>query len=199
MVRWSPIGSNDSNWYFSSGANAMSRIPYVDAMKDPELIPLVARIRDGRRGSLINVYRLLLHSPSIAGTWFDHINAVRWKTQLSGRLREILIIRIALINRIDYVIAQHVPKLALADGVSLAECEALHDWKESGLFSKDERAALAYADEMTRNVTVSDAVFDDLRPYFDDRAIVELSVLIGTYNMHNRVMQALQIDLEKTS
>jgi alkylhydroperoxidase family enzyme len=177
----------------------MSRIPYIDVAKDPELIPLVARIRDGRRGNLINVYRLLLHSPSIAATWFEHINAVRWKTQLSGRLREILIIRIALINRVDYVIAQHVPRLALADGVSLAECEALRDWQDSGLFGKDERAALAYADEMTRNVTVSDAVFDGLRPHFDDRAIVELSVLIGTYNMHNRVMQALQIDLEKAS
>jgi alkylhydroperoxidase family enzyme len=176
----------------------MSRIPYTDATEYPGLTDLVARISAGRRGNLINVYRLLLHSPPIAATWFEHINAVRWKTQLSGRLRELLIIRIALLNRVDYVIAQHVPKLALADGVSLAECEALRDWQGSGLFSKEERAALAYTDAMTRDVTVSDEVFAELRPHFDDRAIVELSVLIGTYNMHNRVMQALQIDLEKT-
>jgi 4-carboxymuconolactone decarboxylase len=177
----------------------MSRISYIDAAEDPGLIPLVARISDGRRGRLINVYRLLLHSPPIASTWFEHINAVRWKTQLSGRLREIIIIRIALLNRVDYVIAQHVPKLALAEGVLMTECDALHDWQGSGLFSKDERAALAYADEMTRSVAVSDTVFDALRPHFDNRAIVELSVLIGTYNMHNRVMQALQIDLESTN
>lgn len=174
----------------------MSRIPYIDAADDPGLAELVASISAGRRGNLINIYRLLLHSPPLAATWFEHINAVRWKTQLSGRLREIIIIRIALLNRVDYVIAQHVPKLALADGVSLAECDALRDWQGSDLFSKDERAALAYADEMTRSVEVSDTVFDALRPHFDDRAIVELSVLIGTYNMHNRVMQALQIDLE---
>lgn len=174
----------------------MSRIPYIDPAGNPELADLVASISAGRRGNLINIYRLLLHSPPLAATWFEHINAVRWQTQLSGRLREIIIIRIALLNRIDYVIAQHVPKLALADGVSLAECDALRDWRSSDLFSKDERAALAYADEMTRSVVVSDAVFDALRPHFDDRAIVELSVLIGTYNMHNRVMQALKIDLE---
>lgn len=180
----------------------MSRIPYIDeadATKDPGLDGLVARIRSGRRGNLINVYRLLLHSPPLAATWFEHVNAVRWKTNLSGRLRELLIIRIALLNRVDYVIAQHVPKLALADGVTLAECEALRDWERSGLFNHEERSALAYADAMTRDVTVSNEVFAALRSHFGDRAIVELSVLIGTYNMHNRVMQALQIDLEKTA
>jgi alkylhydroperoxidase family enzyme len=177
----------------------MSRIPYINEVKDPGLIDLVTRISAGRRGKLINVYRLLLHCPPIAATWFDHINAVRWKTQLSGRLRELLIIRIALVNRVDYVIAQHVPKLALADGVSLIECDALENWQGSSLFNEKERAALAYGDAMTRNVTVSDEVFAELRPHFDDRAILELSVLIGTYNMHNRVMQALQIDLEETT
>jgi alkylhydroperoxidase family enzyme len=180
----------------------MSRIPYIDeaeALKDPGCIDLITRIKADRRGNLINVYRLLLHAPPLAATWFEHINAVRWKTNLSCRLRELLIIRIALVNRVDYVIAQHVPKLALADGVTLAECDALRDWEGSGLFNQEERSALAYADAMTRDVAVSDEVFAALRAHFDDRVIVELSVLIGTYNMHNRVMQALQIDLEKTA
>jgi 4-carboxymuconolactone decarboxylase len=174
----------------------MSRIPYIDDAEHPEIADLVARISAGRRGSLINVYRLLLHSPAIAATWFEHINAVRKKTNLSGRLREILIIYIALMNRTDYVIAQHVPKLAQAEGVSLAECEALRDWRASDFFSNEERTALAYAEAMTQSIVVSDEVFAALRPHFDDRAIVELSVLIGTYNMHTRVMQALQVDPE---
>lgn len=176
----------------------MSRIPYLDGT-DPALVEVSSRISAGRRGKLINVYRLLLHSPSLAQTWFEHLNAVRWKTSLSGRLREIVIIRIALINRVDYVIAQHVPELALAEGVSAAECEALGDWRASQMFSAAECAALAYADGMTRDVVVPEDVFAELRRHFDNRAIVELSVLIGTYNMHNRVMQALEIDLEDKS
>ena len=51
---------------------------------------------------------------------------------------------------------------------------------------------------MTRDVAVPDDVFAAVRKHFDDRQIVELSVLIGTYNMHNRVMLALQIDLENS-
>jgi alkylhydroperoxidase family enzyme len=108
-----------------------------------------------------------------------------------------VIIRTAVLNRIDYVIQQHVPALALADGVTLAECDALRDWRASEFFSEKERAALAYTDAMTRDVSVPDAVFTDVRKHFNERELVELTVLIGTYNMHNRVMQALAIDLEK--
>jgi alkylhydroperoxidase family enzyme len=61
-------------------------------------------------------------------------------------------------------------------------------------FSEGERAALAYADTMTRDIDVPDAVFDELRRHFNDRQIVELTVLIGSYNMNTRVLKALEID-----
>ena len=40
---------------------------------------------------------------------------------------------------------------------------------------------------MTRQVEVPDAVFEALKPHFSQRQIVELTVLIATYNMHTRV------------
>lgn len=174
----------------------MARVSYVEGTDDPNLTELVDRIRSGRRGSLINVYRLLLNSPPLADTWFEHLGAVRWKTQLDGRLREIVIIRIAYLNDVPYVLRQHVPGLAEAEGLTPEDCEALKDWEKSDLFDARERAALAFADSMTRDVAVSDEVFDALPDYFDDQRIVELAVLIGSYNMHNRVMTALKIDLE---
>lgn len=177
----------------------MARISLIEEADHPELAETIARIKAGRRGGLLNVYRLLLHSPDLAQTWFDHNGAVRWKTQLSGRLREIVIIRIAHLNEIDYVLAQHVPGLALAEGLSLAECEALADWRTTDLFDARERAALAYAEAMTLLTSVPDDVFANVRQHFTDREIVELSVLIGTYIMHNRVMKALAIDLEPES
>ena len=80
--------------------------------------------------------------------------------------------------------------------MSVAECDALADWKDDGTFSPAECAALAFTDAMTRDVTVPDAVFDALRPHFDEDRIVELAILIGTYNMQTRVLVALEIDLE---
>ena len=58
-------------------------------------------------------------------------------------------------------------------------------------------AALAFTDAMTRDIRVPDDVFADVRRHFDERQIVELSVLIGAYNMHTRVQEALKLDLEK--
>jgi alkylhydroperoxidase family enzyme len=97
------------------------------------------------------------------------------------------------------VISQHVPALALAEGVTLAECDELVDWRKSSLFGPAERAALAYADAMVLQTSVPDDVFAELRRHYDERAIVEISVLVGTYLMHNRVMKALRIDLEAPS
>jgi alkylhydroperoxidase family enzyme len=174
----------------------MARIPLIEEAEHPELAELIGRIKAGRRGGLLNVYKLLLHSPALAATWFDHNGAVRWKTTLDGRLREIVIIRIAHLNGVEYVLAQHVPGLALAEGLTITECAALAGWRASGLFDARERAALAYAEAMTLATSVPDDVFAEVRRHFDDRAIVELSVLIGTYIMHNRVMTALAIDLE---
>ena len=55
---------------------------------------------------------------------------------------------------------------------------------------------LAYVDTMTREIAVPDAIFAEVKRHFNDREIVELTVLIGTYNMNARVLQALQLDLE---
>ena len=174
----------------------MARVSYVDDKTNPELAELVGRIRGARRGNLINIYRLLLHSPALAESWLGHNNAVRWRTALDGRLREIVIIRVAYLNGATYVVKQHVPELALAEGLTRAECDALADWRASALFDARERAALAYADAMTRDIAVPDDVFDPLRRIFTERQILELTVLIGTYNMQTRVFRALQIDPE---
>ena len=65
----------------------MARIDLSDEADHPELEELVGRIKQGRQGSLINVYHLLLNNPAIAEIWIQHLTAVRWKTGLSGRLR----------------------------------------------------------------------------------------------------------------
>jgi alkylhydroperoxidase family enzyme len=121
------------------------------------------------------------------------MNAVRWESTISGRLRELIIVRIATIDAVAYVIRQHVPALTEADGVSIAECEALKDWCCCSSFNAAERAALAYCDSVITEVNVADDVFEALRPHHSERRIVELTVLIATYNMHVRVIQALEI------
>lgn len=172
----------------------MARVPLLDDKTNPELADLAAKLRAGRRGTLINVYRLLLHSPALADSWFGHSNAVRWKTELDGRLRELVILRVAQLLGSDYIVGQHVPALIAPEGITEKEVEGLAHWRLAASFSERERAALAYAEVMTRDVTVPDEIFDELKKHFNERQLVELTVLIGSYNMNARVLTALRID-----
>jgi alkylhydroperoxidase family enzyme len=174
----------------------MARVPLIDPDDHPELTEIAERIRGRRRGNVINVYRTLLHSPPLAESWFEHINRVRWGTDLDGRLRELVIIRMGYLVNSAYVLRQHVPKLAAGEGISEAECEALKDWRKSDSFDARERAALAYVDAMTLSTAIPDEAFTPLRAHFSNRQIVELTVMIGAYLSHSRVLQALEVDLE---
>lgn len=174
----------------------MARVTLIQPDDRPDQAPLIERIRKGRRGNVINVYKTLLHNPDIASVWLDLVNVVRWKVTLDDRTRECVIVRVGYLNRCAYIVNQHVPEHTVPAGLSQSECDALADWRASACFSARERAALAYADAMTRDIDVTDATFTELRAHFDERQIVELTVLIGTYNMHSRVGQALQIDAE---
>jgi len=174
----------------------MARVPLLQEQDHPELAEVMAKYSAGRRGKLINIYRMLLNAPPLAESWFNHSNTVRWKTTLDGRLREIVIIRMGHLANSQYVLRQHVPTLALAEGLTLDDCNAIPEWQASNLFSDSERAALAYTDTMTRDIVVPDEIFAEVERHFNARQIVELTVLIGTYNMNARVLQALRLDLE---
>lgn len=172
----------------------MARVRMLTEADCPDETAFIDRIRGARRGDIINVYRLLLHAPRLAEVWFDLINGLRSHVDLTGRLRELLIIRVGLVTHTDYIVKTHVINIAESEGVTKDECAALADWESCTTLSAAERAALAYADAMTRDIKVDDVTFDALRGHFDERQIVEISVLVGTYNMHARVMTALDID-----
>jgi len=168
----------------------MARIPYADLSR-PDVTPLVEQIV-AERGSVLHLYQMLLQSPPVAQGWLAHLTGIRLKSTLPGDLRELIIMRVALLNRAPYEADQHAP-IALKEGVSQAQLDELKDWESSTLFDDRCRAVLAYTDAMTRDVQVSDDVFGKIRAHFDDREIVELTATIATYNMVSRFLEALQI------
>src|SRR5262249_18083680 len=97
----------------------MARVPLIQEQDHPEFADVIEKFRAGRRGKLINIYRMLLNAPPLAESWFNHSNTVRWKTTLPGRLREIVIIRMGHLANSQYVLRQHV-----RDGSKLRHCGA---------------------------------------------------------------------------
>ena len=69
---------------------------------------------------------------------------------------------------------------------------------ENGPFTDAEKAALAYAEQLTLDAHgVSDALFARLRSHYDEGEIVEISAMAGLFNYFNRVNDALQMEPTK--
>jgi len=174
----------------------MARVPLVEETEHPELAQAITRIKGARGGRLINIYRLMLHSPALANAWFELNQAVRYGTEIDGQSRELAVIRVAILNDVEYVQRAHGPAYALKEGLTPEQVAAIADWRSSHLFSPAQRALLAYTDAMTRDIEVPDAVFAEARKHFSERQMVELSMLIGAYNMLTRFLKALKVDAE---
>ncbi len=174
----------------------MARVSLIDEENRPELSGLIAKIRGARGGRLLNIYRIMLHSPALAGGWFELNQAVRFNTEIDGQSRELAVMRVAILNGVDYIVQAHGPTYALMEGLTAGQVDALTEWSASGLFSDQQRALLSYVDAMTRQIDVPDEVFEAMRTHYNERQIVELTILIGAYNMLTRVLKALEIDPE---
>jgi len=177
----------------------MARVPLIEESQHPELAESIVKIKGARGGRLINIYRLMLHSPALANAWFELNQAVRYGTEIDGQSRELAVIRVAILNDVEYVQRAHGPAYALKEGLTSEQVAALSDWESSILFNPQQRALLAYTDAMTRQIEVPDGVFDNARSHFSDRQVVELTMLIGAYNMLTRFLKALKVDPEPSS
>lgn len=83
---------------------------------------------------------------------------------------------------------------AIRENLGMEKFNALAEYQTSPLFSDRERAALAYAEEVTRHKNVSDATFEELRKHFTDREIVEITWLNAFQNYTNLVNIPLEIE-----
>ncbi len=177
----------------------MARVPLIEEKEHPELADTIAKIKGARGGRLINIYRLMLHNPALAKAWFELNQAVRYGTEIDGQCREIAVIRVAILNSVEYVQRAHGPAYALKEGLTPEQVNALADWRPSTLFNEKQRALLGYVDAMTQHIEVADAIFKEVRKHFTERQTVELTMLIGAYNMLTRFLQALEVDPEPSA
>lgn len=168
----------------------MARLPYAD-LSDPDKQHIIKRVV-AERGSVLHLYHMLLHSLPLTEGWLALLTAIRQKLSVDGAIREMVIIRVSLLNGVAYEEEQHRP-IAVSEGMSEAKVSALASWEVSDLFNETERAILALTDEMTRNVQVRKETFENVRHRFGEAGTVELVATIAAYNMVSRVIEAFEI------
>ena len=170
-------------------------IPYQPA----DLADLVAAIRKRRGGELLNLDRMLLHSPPFARGWNAFLGAVRSELDLAPKLRELAICVVAVINGADYEFNQHAPLFVRAGGTE-AQLQALRtptEVQKSNHFDALGKAVVALTIAMSRDIVVPEPLIAELRERLpSDRELIELIGTIAAYNMVSRFLVATGVTPE---
>jgi alkylhydroperoxidase family enzyme len=186
----------------TSSPKTMSRagIPYKpddDQAGPKEVVDAIRARRPG--GKLLNLDRILLHSPAFAKGWNALFGTIRGQLALPPKLRELSIMAVGSLNQADYEWAQH-EKEFLAAGGTKEQLAALSNvataQKNDKLFTEAERATLALTDEMTRSIKVTAATMKRIRAILPVDQVVELAGTIAGYNMASRFLVATGVELE---
>jgi AhpD family alkylhydroperoxidase len=168
------------------------RVPLVEPGTRPELAEIESRIL-AERGRVSLLYRALLNSGPIAAGWERMLTAVRNQTGVPAGLRELIILRVAVLNRASFEFDAHAP-IAQRAGVAADKIDGVRQTPLPDVYTPLERVVLELADAMTRDIDVADSLMQRLRQHFDPKGIVEVVATVAAYNMVSRFLVALRIE-----
>ena len=176
----------------------MTAIPYVsEHLAEPT--ELVDAIRRRRGGTLLNLDRMLLHSPPLARGWNAFLGEVRSGLALLPQPLELVVTYVAVLNDAPYEYAHHAPLYLTAGGRQevLDAMGAGPAAVTAASLTDDERALLQLTLEMTRVIVVAPATRDAARAAVGgDRELVEVIGVIAAYNMVSRFLIATGVSVE---
>ena len=117
------------------------------------------------------------------------VGATTAKSSLGTVLMELVKTRVSQLNGCAFCVDMHVRDLR-QHGETWQRINSLVTWRETGLYSARERAALQWAESLARTVedhSDRDAGFDALKHQFSDQEIVELNWVIAQISAWNRM------------
>jgi alkylhydroperoxidase family enzyme len=171
----------------------MARLEYP-ATDSADAQQMVEQVRKERGGRFPHLFHMQLYNPAIVDGWLRLGTAVRYKSELDSATRELAICLVARTTGAEYEWQAH-RRLAAEEGFSDAQLDGIVSWR-SGQFTDKQRAVLALAEGLTKNVDVDDATFKAASAHLTARQMVELVTTVAYYNMVARFLVGLQIDLE---
>jgi alkylhydroperoxidase family enzyme len=146
------------------------------------------------RNGLLNIFRAMSHSPEAMLRFMRFGSYLLEEGAVDPKLRELAILRTGYLTRSQYEYSQHIA-FGRRVGLSDEKIAAVGD-PANGAYDDRERAILTYAGELTIAAAASDASFAAVRAFMSEAEIVELTIVIGFYNMVARVLNGLQVDVD---
>ncbi|THH04704.1 hypothetical protein EW146_g10110 [Bondarzewia mesenterica] len=186
-----------------------ARVPYV--FPPPGTDPIADAIRARREnGTLLDLDGVLLNAPLVAQGWNAIASVIRDNNTIPATMRELFILRSAVLNSATYQWLQHEP-VGRGAGLTTSQLQTIrfappfvgmvHEHAEhaqafNGTLSPSLAAALDFADWSTKAVRIPQNVYDNLGVFLTDKQMVEATATVGMYNFVSRFVVGLNIDDE---
>ena len=156
--------------------------------------PLADDILKISSAALGGPYNALLRSPEMARRCFDHLDYLRFRTSVNKRLNEFAILIQARISNAQYEWWAH-EIIARKAGLSDAVMKDLRECKRPTSMQEDERLVYDYCIQLSLNHRVPDALWQEAIDKMGEQAVIDLTVLSGTYVMVSMLLNATQVGI----
>jgi 4-carboxymuconolactone decarboxylase len=170
----------------------LTQLAYADL---PESVrPLADDILKISSAALGGPYNALLRSPEMARRCFDHLDYLRFRTSVNKRLNEFAILIQARISNAQFEWWAHEP-IARKAGLSDAVMRDLQNCQRPQHMQADERLVYDYCVQLSLNHRVPDALWQEAVTQMGEQAVIDLTVLSGTYVMVSMLLNATQVGI----
>jgi 4-carboxymuconolactone decarboxylase len=163
-----------------------------------ELRPILEAVPGGveRRLGDNNIFPTFARNPELFRAWLPLGGYLLTAGKLSGRDRELLILRTAICCRSSYEWGQHV-RISLQGGIDRETIDRVAQGPDADGWSPHEAALLRAADELHDEARVSDETWSTLAETFDERQMIEATMLVGHYHMVAYALNSFGVELDE--
>ena len=174
-------------------ANPLRVPPLPEAERDDEVREILQATTMG--GRVLNIFQTLARHPKLLKRWLVFGNHVLFKSTLSPRERELLILRTGWNCRAEYEWGQHVV-IGKQVGISEPEIERITRGPDAAGWDPHEAALLRAADELHRDSRVGDATWSVLSARYNTQQLIDLVFTVGQYTLVSMALNTLGVQLD---
>ena len=174
-------------------------------MQGPRIHPLPPAERDERTQELIssmsigegelNIFTTLARHPRLLKQWSRFGGTLLVRGEIPPRERELLILRTAWNTRADYEWGQHV-RIGKDTGLTDDEISRIPDGPKADGWDAFDAVLVQAADELHTDARISDGTWKALADRYDERQLIELTMLVGQYHLVAFALNSLGVQRE---
>ncbi len=161
----------------------------------PEVREFLEATIGAEKAATFNMPLTFARHPQLSRAIFEFSRNVQGSAEIPPRLREIIIMRVAWLNRIDYVWGQHNQMMRRL-GMGEEHIQAIKVGADDPLWSADERSVLRAVEELVRTRELTDAAWKALSDRFSVKQILDILAVLGQYAMLALLFNAVGLQLE---